>query len=271
MYQFTTDCLIGIEEIDEEHRALFQMINEAFDLLSDSSESSMVLKNLLEKLKEYAATHFAHEEAYMERIHDPELPLQRREHAFFIEKINSYHLETTAGSPSSAEELLTFLVHWLYSHILSSDIIIGKISPKETDPLAFTDEYKTGIELIDNEHRRLFEIIAEVKRLIHDEMMTDKYDEIIQLLSSLREYTRFHFEHEEELMEAMHYPDLEIHCMAHTAFIDRLVDINLSELNNIDDNQQEFLLNLLSFLQSWLVEHILKSDKLIGEYRKLLL
>ena len=28
MYQFTDDCLTGIIEIDEEHKRLFQLINE---------------------------------------------------------------------------------------------------------------------------------------------------------------------------------------------------------------------------------------------------
>ncbi len=270
MYQFTTDCLIGIEELDEEHRTLFRMINEAFDLLSEPSQAPVVLKSLIEKLKAYAATHFAHEEACMRRLNDPELPLQKREHAFFLKKINSYDFDSQADAAASAEELLTFLVRWLYRHILGSDIMIGKNSVKEDDPFVFTDRYKTGIELIDDEHRRLFAIIAEANALIHDENMHDKYDEIMQILGKLKEYAEFHLRHEEELMEAMQYPDFEIHHMAHTAFIDRFVGLNLDELNSMDADQQKFLTDLLSFLQNWLVEHILKSDKLVGEYQKLL-
>ena len=36
MYKFTDDCLIGIEEIDNEHRRLFHMINEAIDLSKEN-------------------------------------------------------------------------------------------------------------------------------------------------------------------------------------------------------------------------------------------
>ena len=89
MYQFTDDCLIGITQIDEEHRALFGMLNEAFTLLGDSVNIPLIARNLIPKLREYAATHFAHEEAYMEETHDPELPMQRREHAEFTAKMNS--------------------------------------------------------------------------------------------------------------------------------------------------------------------------------------
>ena len=32
MYEFTQDCLTGIDQIDEEHRKLFSLINEAVEL-----------------------------------------------------------------------------------------------------------------------------------------------------------------------------------------------------------------------------------------------
>ena len=48
--------------------------------------------------------------------------------------------------------------------------------------------------------------------------------------------------------------------MAHQAFVDKLNEINLDD---VDDNQQEYLTELVDFLLSWLVNHILKIDKLI--------
>ena len=47
MYKFTDDCLIGIDEIDNEHRRLFQMINEAIDLSKENMDVSAISKNLL--------------------------------------------------------------------------------------------------------------------------------------------------------------------------------------------------------------------------------
>ena len=169
MYKFTDDCLIGIDEIDNEHRRLFQMINEAIDLSKENMDVSAISKNLLPGLKDYAATHFVHEEAYMERIHDPELPIQKKEHEDFTRTVNSFSLDTSSpeAAVKSLNELLTYLVRWLYRHILSSDMMIGKmssISADEEDPFTFTEKYHTGIDLVDNEHRRLFEIIHEIGR-----------------------------------------------------------------------------------------------------------
>lgn len=276
MYQFTDDCLIGISEIDEEHRRLFLMINEAFDLLKEPKNAPMVAKNMLSNLADYAATHFAHEEAYMEKINDPELARQRKEHAAFTVKISSFNPDTITSdtAPDVLADLLGYIVRWLYHHILSSDMMIGKLPPKgksrkeSTDPFAFTDNYRTGIELVDDEHKRLFEIIREVNDLVHAELLHDKFDEIMRILDELRDYTEFHFKDEEAYMEQIHYPDLEIQKLTHAAFIERLVNIDLSELDEIDDNQQEYLTELITFLLGWLSNHILKMDKKIGEFAK---
>ncbi len=271
MYEFTEDCMIHIDQIDEEHRRLFQMLNEAFAMVQETEDVSAITISLLSNLKNYAMTHFAHEEAYMESIHDPELPLQKTEHAMFAKKVNSFVPDTS--SPEAAKEslndLLTYLVRWLYRHILCSDMMIGKsLSSAENDPFAFTDKYKTGITLVDDEHRRLFEIIKETNDLIHEEFLHDKYDEIVRLINELRAYTEFHFSDEEALMERIQYPGLAAQKRAHSAFIERLVEIDLNDLDDMDDHQQEYLLDLIQFLLDWLTNHILACDCRIGEYMR---
>lgn len=259
MYRFTEDCLIGIETIDEEHKKLFQLLNETEKMLSAGAPYKTTVTPLISELKEYAATHFAHEEAYMEQIHDPELPRQRKEHAEFTEKVNSYDLQELddAKGKEVAEELLHYLARWLYRHILGSDIMIGKM---ETGKFAFTEEYKTGIDMVDEEHKRLFEIIEDTDKLIHAQLLHDKYDEIMRILGELKDYTVMHFQDEEMYMESIGYAGLEMQRMAHQAFIYKLNEINLDEM---DDNQQEYLEELIQFLLGWLVNHILKMDKRI--------
>ncbi len=271
MYEFTEDCMIHIDQIDEEHRRLFQMLNEAFAMVQETEDVSAITLSLLSNLKNYAMTHFAHEEAYMESIHDPELPLQKTEHAMFAKKVNSFVPDTS--SPEAAKEslndLLTYLVRWLYRHILCSDMMIGKsLSSAENDPFAFTSKYMTGITLVDDEHRRLFKIIRETNDLIHEEFLHDKYDEIVRLINELRAYTEFHFSDEEALMERIQYPGLDAQKRAHSAFIERLVEIDLNDLDEMDDHQQEYLLDLIRFLLDWLTNHILACDCKIGEYMR---
>ena len=202
MYQFTEDCRIGIPEIDEEHKKLFQMVNEAFALLAEPSATVVGVKNLVLALKKYAATHFIHEEAYMDEIKDPELPRQKKEHEQFKEKVNEVDLEALndENGKEVLTELLEFLSRWLYHHILGSDTMIGKMPAldEEEDPFAFTEKYKLGVELIDSEHQRLFEIIRETNELTNDVLFNDKYDDIKKIISELKDYTIKHFGDEEE-------------------------------------------------------------------------
>ena len=275
MYEFTKDCMINIEQIDNEHRQLFQVINESIELINKTDDVMPLCNNLLKSLKDYSLNHFAHEEAYMEEINDPELSLQKKEHAAFAEKINNFKLDTSSkeNAKKSLNELLTYLVRWLYHHILSSDMMIGKMSAsanevKDSSIFDFSEKYMTGIELVDDEHRHLFEIIKETNDVINAAYLHDKYDEIMRLLSELKDYTESHFHDEEELMLRINYPHINSQKHAHSAFIEKLVNINLSELDNIDDNQDEYLNELITFLLQWLSNHILGSDKKIGEYIK---
>lgn len=263
MYQFTDDCLTGIETIDVEHRQLFRLINEAFSLAEDETGLARNAKSILAKLAEYANVHFAHEEAYMEEISDPELPRQKKEHAAFAKKVAELQLQLTEGDEAAEtfHEILSYLVRWLYAHILSSDMMIGMTKTEKKDPYAFTDAYRTGISFIDEEHAKLFDIIKETHDIIKADFIADKYDEIMRILAKLKEYTRIHFADEEAYMAEHNNPALEAQRMAHDAFIERLVQIDLTELDRIEENPQEYLLNLVNYLTDWLINHILKMDK----------
>ncbi len=264
MYRFTEDCRTGIEVIDKEHERLFGLINEAMQLLEETDGSVELAKNMIAALKKYAAEHFDHEEAYMQEHADPELERQKKEHARFVAKVEQMEQTPVTEEDSRAvlEDMLQFLAKWLYHHILGSDIMIGKIAPvgAEDDPFAFTDQYHTGIALVDEEHKRLFEIIRETDQVIHAELLHDKYDEIMRILAELKDYTVLHFQDEEEYMERIGYEGLPGQKRAHEAFVEKLTEINLDE---VDDNQQEYLEELIAFLLGWLSNHILKADKKI--------
>ena len=93
MFQFTEDCMTGIAMVDEEHRQLFDTMNQAVILANTDGNLSAEVKSLLFVLKQYAETHFKHEEEYMKEMNDPELPRQQREHQAFKEKLEEFPLE----------------------------------------------------------------------------------------------------------------------------------------------------------------------------------
>lgn len=271
MYQFTEDCLTGIPEIDREHKKLFRLINEIHELLYNDrlKDKYREIRKILAELKHYTEGHFANEESYMESICDPELEMQKKEHKEFclkIAELDVSEIADAAEQQETLEDLMRYLTRWLYHHILGSDIMIGKMPPvkawhEKEKPCIFTEEYLTGIALVDEQHERLFEIIGRANELVKAELLHDKYDEIVGILNELREYTREHFQDEEAYMESIHYQGLEGQKMQHEAFVSKLDELDLEQ---VDDNQQEYLEELMEFLFGWLSNHILKVDKLIG-------
>lgn len=123
-------------------------------------------------------------------------------------------------------------------------------------------EYLTGIDFIDQEHKVLFEIADEAYMLLKDQYIPDKFDYILQVVEKLKEYTKNHLSHEEEYMESIKYKRILSQKVAHMDFIEKLNQYNP---DTIDEDQKESLLELIDYLNSWLVHHILKSDTLIGK------
>ena len=51
----------------------------------------------------------------------------------------------------------------------------------------FKEEYITGVESVDAEHRRLFEIADEAYMLSKDEFLVDKYDQVRHIFGELKD------------------------------------------------------------------------------------
>ncbi|MCI9174529.1 MAG: hemerythrin family protein [Lachnospiraceae bacterium] len=121
-------------------------------------------------------------------------------------------------------------------------------------------EYYTGIEAIDKEHTRLFELAQETKDLLCDDFILDKTDNLIHLISELINYTRTHFSHEEEYQRSIQYPEIEAHIALHRKFEDKLMEFDLDSLGDDYTSQNATVEELLGFLTSWLINHILQED-----------
>lgn len=126
----------------------------------------------------------------------------------------------------------------------------------------FKEEYKTGIDFIDEQHKVLFEIAEKTYNLLKNEFTLDKYDKIVSLIKELQDYTIFHFTAEEEYMKSINYKRMFTQKVEHDAFIKRINDVNFS---NIDEDQDEYIISILQLLNDWLTGHIFSNDKLIGK------
>lgn len=124
------------------------------------------------------------------------------------------------------------------------------------------NSYLTGIKLIDDEHAKLFEIGGRAYELLTNSFAIDKYDKIVAIIEELREYTVNHFRDEEEYMESINYKKMFTQKMEHAQFIKKIDEV---DFNKLDHDQEQYLMDLLTFISKWLTGHILEKDKLIGK------
>lgn len=121
--------LIGVKEIDEQHKELFSIANEAYDLLKNPFYVDKYNKiiSILEKLRNYAVFHFKTEEDYMISIKYNKFFSQKIEHDSFIEKVSKIDFKTIDQNQDEyIISILEFVVNWIDGHILGADKLIEK-------------------------------------------------------------------------------------------------------------------------------------------------
>ncbi|MDP4126423.1 MAG: hemerythrin family protein [Bacillota bacterium] len=126
--------------------------------------------------------------------------------------------------------------------------------------LLWKDEYSIGVELIDEQHKHLFEIGNKIYDLLENYLYVDKYDKIVTIIKELSDYTKYHFKTEEDYMIQIKYPKYFNQKVEHDDFIQKIEEIDLGELDN---NQDKHIRDILTFVFNWVLDHILKKDKLI--------
>lgn len=121
-------------------------------------------------------------------------------------------------------------------------------------------QYITGVTLLDEQHEQLYSLTDQARNLLKDENMLYKFDELKEILDGLRTYTLSHFATEEDFMKQASYKQLEDHLKLHRSFIERLNQAD-EEVSRISlGNQDSILIELLDYLNEWLLQHIQNVD-----------
>ncbi len=127
-------------------------------------------------------------------------------------------------------------------------------------------EYETGIHDIDEQHQYLVSLINRLDQLIHAPQASsdDTVADLEELYTELFDYTVYHFNYEEQLMEQSGYASASMtaHKKQHDQFILELKSV----LNDFQDVKLADGKVILSFLTNWLINHICKIDKKLAKH-----
>lgn len=125
--------------------------------------------------------------------------------------------------------------------------------------MEWKNAYSIGHDEIDKQHQRLVNIINHLLRSLTDALEDREVDVV---LTEVVEYTRYHFRTEEDLMAKHGYPDLQHHRELHKALVQQVAQ----KFDDLSHGKEVTAIDLISFLQHWLIEHIVAEDKRIGEF-----
>lgn len=132
------------------------------------------------------------------------------------------------------------------------------------DLIVWNDALVTGIDTIDEQHQILINLFNEANTKL---TANNNADFLEQITRDLLSYALYHFETEEELMQKYGYSeektgDIERHIRQHRSFSAKAVAVH----NDIKAGILVSREDLLAFLNSWLINHILNTDKQLAAF-----
>ena len=120
-------------------------------------------------------------------------------------------------------------------------------------------EYSINNKEIDEQHKKLFDVL---NILIENKEVNIDSKIITDTLLEMLNYAEYHFSTEEKYMLRLNYPEYNEHKKEHRDFIKKTSLLSLRAM----ENDETIPLEILIFLNEWLVNHILKSDLKLNKY-----
>ena len=111
---------VNVKEIDDQHKMLIDMINSLHEsMLARVGKQSQ--REIINRMVNYAGTHFKTEEKYMQQFNFPGYKLHKIEHDKFVAKALELKDRSDKSRFILTLEVLNFLKDWLQGHILGID------------------------------------------------------------------------------------------------------------------------------------------------------
>jgi hemerythrin len=116
----------GIEEIDNQHKELFDRVNKLFDACNQHKGKEEV-GEVVKFLEDYVISHFRDEEKIMEKYSYPEIKSHKELHKQFVKDFLTLKDSFQKEGPSTHFVILMNrkVVDWLVKHIGNIDRSLG--------------------------------------------------------------------------------------------------------------------------------------------------
>lgn len=118
LLEWKEEYSVGIEELDEQHKHMFGLINKLYDAMRESRQGAY-LDELLKELADYGKLHTETEESYFTKYDYPHKDTHIQAHDAYKKHVDDF-IEKESNSVLSME-ILDFLQDWWIGHITGTD------------------------------------------------------------------------------------------------------------------------------------------------------
>lgn len=125
--------------------------------------------------------------------------------------------------------------------------------------ISWDTSYSVNIKEIDSQHKKLVAMINTLYDKINE---GHKKEAVESVIDELVKYTFYHFSFEESLLAKHSYAELSKHSKFHNEMIEKIKFFMLQLQRGDQDLSDE----MLSYLKSWLINHICTEDKKYADY-----
>ncbi len=121
----------------------------------------------------------------------------------------------------------------------------------------WNDSFLLNIDVIDNQHKKFFDIFDLI-------LLLSKSEDIVKVsavIEELRDYAQYHFKAEETLMQNAHSENMEFHIIQHQFFVNKIAEFTIAK----NYNNPVLTNQIVVFMRKWLLMHITEIDRMYVE------
>ncbi|MCH5295040.1 MAG: hemerythrin family protein [Treponema sp.] len=116
--------LLGISEIDNQHKKLLMIANELYEIATGSpDEYKIKMSSALKKLTDYTVYHFSSEESYMRKCGYGGADAHKAAHDNFVKEVNYQIQHLSADNIEDGISFYSYVASWVLNHIAKADKI----------------------------------------------------------------------------------------------------------------------------------------------------
>ncbi|MBF0369730.1 MAG: bacteriohemerythrin [Magnetococcales bacterium] len=117
--EWSDDYLIGLKEIDVQHKRLTEIVNKALNACNTFQTQKQIVE-AMDDVMAYTKWHFQSEDILMRIYEYPDSENHRSDHVLLIKELHNKTKEAIKTKPSP-QDLYLFFVGWFGGHAFGSD------------------------------------------------------------------------------------------------------------------------------------------------------